>query len=72
MTALLILAQSVSPHQDGLPPGVLVLMAVWILLGAGGWLLVWRAKTAERKIQIHRRLSIAAGIIFWLYKEICG
>jgi len=67
MNASLILAQATPPHQDGPPAAFIALFAAWILLGAGGWFIIWRARTAERKRQIHRWFVITAGAIFFLF-----
>ena len=67
MNGSLILAQVVSPHQDGPPTAFIAFFITWILLGAGGWFILWRARTAERKRRIHRWFTITASVLFFLF-----
>ena len=64
MDRFLVLAQSAAAQRrEGMPIGVFALVGAWFLFGLVGWLLIWRAPTAERKRRIHRRFIIAAGIV---------
>jgi len=58
---------SATVSRGGLPKIFVAFFICWFLIGIGGWILVWRARSAERKRRVHRRLTIIAGVVFFLF-----
>ena len=56
--------------RGGLPTiflaSLLAFFVCWIVIGIGGWVLIWRARSAERKRRIHRGMTFIASILVFL------
>lgn len=71
MIRFLVLAQnSAAQHQESLPISVRLILGALFLFLLTGWLLIWRAPTAERKRRLHRWFMIAVGVI--LFCSLCA
>jgi hypothetical protein len=50
--------------RDPMAPYFPAFMISWIALGIASWIWIWTRRSAEEKRVWHRRIGIAAGVIF--------
>ena len=67
MNSVAILAQTAPPPHRWPPVGFMAFAVFYMVFGVAGWIAVSRARTVERKRQMHRGLSVAMSVLLLLF-----